>query len=61
MLANVTHELKTPLGVITGSISEIEWNWNLDERVVELLDRVKVSGQMMDSLISDILDLGSLS
>lgn len=60
MLANVTHELKTPLGVITGSINEIERTKNLDGRVVDLLDRVKVSGQMMDSLISDILDLGSL-
>lgn len=55
MLANVTHELKTPLNTINASVDQLQMNkgdawqtWNLK--------RIKASTVLMLNLINDIID-----
>ncbi len=58
-LANVSHELRTPLNGVLG-IAEILARTPLNERQTEMVETIRSSGQTLDALVSDIIDLARL-
>ncbi len=58
-LANMSHEIRTPMNAVLG-FSELLRKTPLDERQKEYLDTIISSGQLLLSIINDILDLSKL-
>ena len=56
-LANMSHELRTPLNAILGYAQILELARNLDERQLNGVRTIKMSGDHLLALIDDILDL----
>ena len=59
LLANVSHEMRTPLQTIVGFISMMEEK-ELDNKAKENLSYAKYSSQILHNIISDLLDLNSI-
>ena len=62
-LANVSHDLRTPLNGILGSCDLLEGNSQLQcagEEVPELIQFIKTSSSLLLNLINDILDVSKL-
>jgi len=55
-LANVSHELRTPLNIILGMIDMVEEKVN-DPKTLEFLKTIRLSGDQLLSLITDLLDV----
>jgi signal transduction histidine kinase len=53
-LSNISHELKTPMNGIIGSVQLLEMT-ELDEEQAELLSMLSASADLQDSLVSDLL------
>lgn len=58
-LSNMSHELRTPLNAIIG-LDEMILRETQDEGIYEYARDIKTSGQMMLSLVNDILDLSKI-
>lgn len=58
-LATMSHELRTPINGVLGSLNLIE-KMDLSKEATRLLERAQSSGELLKSLIDDILDLGKL-
>jgi signal transduction histidine kinase len=58
--ANVSHELRTPLTLLLGPIRSLLKEGRLDERQTRLLQTASRSGQQLEELIGEILDLRKL-
>ncbi len=61
-LANMSHELRTPLNAIIGYaelLKEDAEDLDVDEMVPDL-ERIRLSGQMLLTLINDVLDLAKI-
>jgi signal transduction histidine kinase/CheY-like chemotaxis protein len=58
-LANMSHEIRTPMNAIMGYVDLILKD-NLDSEHREYLETVRESGQMLLSLINDVLDLSKI-
>ena len=58
-LSTMSHELRTPLNAIIG-MNEMILRENKDEGIVEYARDIKASGNMMLSLVNDILDLSKI-
>lgn len=54
-LANVSHELRTPLNGVIGN-SELLTESNLNKEQLEMADSIKVSAELLLTVINDILD-----
>lgn len=54
-LANVSHELRTPLNGVIGN-SELLTESNLNREQLEMADSIKVSAELLLTVINDILD-----
>ena len=59
MMANITHELKTPLTTIMASVDQMMRD-DRDEKDLKNLKRMKVSTELMLSLVHDIIDQSKL-
>jgi len=59
-LANMSHEIRTPLNAIIGITEILLFNDKLDESVHEALNKIYVSGDMLLSIINDLLDLSKI-
>lgn len=59
LLANVSHELKTPLNAITG-LSHILEESDLDDRQKEIVSKINTSSDYLLTLINDVLDFSKL-
>jgi signal transduction histidine kinase/CheY-like chemotaxis protein len=55
-LANMSHEIRTPLNGVLGVADALALS-PLDPRQTELVDIIRSSGQVLDRLLCDILDL----
>ena len=53
-LSNISHELKTPMNGIIGSVQLLEMT-ELDEEQTELLSMLSASADLQESLVSDLL------
>ncbi len=58
-LANMSHELRTPLNAIIG-FSQLLSNQEKNEKKVHYIDSIHASGNVLLSLINDILDLSKI-
>jgi len=59
-LSTMSHEIRTPMNAIIG-ITEIELRHeNLDPNVMEAFEKIYASGDMLMSIINDILDLSKI-
>lgn len=58
-MASVSHEIRTPLGGITGS-AELLSHMDLPPKAQQYVDMIRHSGELLSSVIGDILDLASI-
>lgn len=58
-ISNISHEVRTPLNAVIGMASLLE-ELNLSAQQQQCVDTIKVCGDHLMRLISDILDLGSI-
>jgi PAS domain S-box-containing protein len=58
-LANMTHEIRTPLNAITG-FTELLLNENLNDKQRDYLRKIKISSDILTSVIGDILDFSKI-
>jgi two-component system phosphate regulon sensor histidine kinase PhoR len=58
--ANVSHELKTPLHVISGYAELLEQGMAREEDVVPFAGKIRSESQRMTKLVEDIIDLSKL-
>lgn len=58
-LANMSHEIRTPLNSIIG-FTNVLWKTELNEEQKDYLDAIKTSGNFLNFLINDILDLAKV-
>lgn len=58
-LANISHEIRTPINGIAGMASLLSQNPSPDERVI-YLNAIKHSAENLKSIINDILDLAAI-
>lgn len=58
-LANMSHEIRTPMSGILGFISLLDAT-QLDENQRLYLEMLKTSGELLKSLVNDVLDLSKL-
>jgi signal transduction histidine kinase len=57
-LANMSHELRTPLNAILGYAQLLLNDEGRDERTLSGLDTIRQSGELLLTLINDVLDRG---
>ncbi|MCL2775274.1 MAG: ATP-binding protein [Oscillospiraceae bacterium] len=58
-LANMSHDLRTPLNVVVG-LTELKLEENLPEDYKETLQKVKTAGETLLSMVNDILDISKV-
>ena len=59
-LFNMSHDIRTPMNAIIGFTDMALNNAGNEEKVKDCLDKVKISGKMLLSLINDILDMSRI-
>ena len=59
-LANMSHELRTPLNAILGYAQLLLNDKGRDERTLSGLDTIRQSGELLLTLINDILDVAAI-
>jgi len=59
-LANMSHELRTPLNAILGYAQLLLNDAGRDERTVTGLDTIRQSGELLLTLINDVLDVAAI-
>jgi len=59
-LANMSHEFRTPLNSVVGLTQMLAQRQGLDPEIREEIDNIHSSGQMLLSLVNDILDLSKI-
>ncbi len=55
-LANISHEIRTPINIIIG-MNELVARDNQSESVKEYVEKIRVAGEMLDALMSNTLDM----
>lgn len=58
-LATMSHEIRTPINGVLGSLNLVE-KTDLTDEVKILLDQAQSSGELLKTLLDDVLDLGKL-
>jgi signal transduction histidine kinase/ActR/RegA family two-component response regulator len=58
-LANMSHEIRTPLNGVVGVVDALS-RTPLDARQSEMVELVRTSGQTLERLLSDVLDLSRI-
>lgn len=58
-LANMSHEIRTPLNGVVGMIDALS-RTDLEPHQHEMIDVIKSSGQNLETLLSDLLDLAKI-
>ena len=58
-LANMSHEIRTPMNAVIG-FGELLRSTALDDQQRDYVDTIADSGELLISLISDILDLSKI-
>ncbi|MFA5592003.1 MAG: PAS domain S-box protein [Micavibrio sp.] len=59
-LANISHEVRTPLNVIAGLVNILQGRLVEDAKVREILNTLKISTEHLSALINDLLDISKI-
>ena len=59
-LANISHDIRTPMNAIVGLADLLEHNADSPERVLDYTHKIQTSSRHMLGLISDLLDMAKL-
>ena len=59
-LANMSHDIRTPMNAIVGITNLMEHEGNLSDRLNNYLQKIKFSSRHLLSLINDILDMSKI-
>ena len=59
-LANMSHDIRTPMNAIIGIITLIDNNADSLEKVHEYVEKIKCSSQHLLSIINDVLDMSKI-
>ena len=59
-LANMSHDIRTPMNAIIGITTLIEHNADSPQRVLEYVQKVKASSDHLLGLINDVLDMSKI-
>ncbi|MCI9305569.1 MAG: response regulator [Lachnospiraceae bacterium] len=59
-LANMSHDMRTPLNAITGFTALAKNHMNEPEKLAEYLQKIRTSGDQLLSLINDILEISRI-
>ncbi|MBN7773081.1 ATP-binding protein [Clostridium aminobutyricum] len=58
-IANVSHEIKTPLNVIIGMVHILK-NTDLTEKQSDILSKINISSELLLNIINDVLDISKI-
>ncbi len=56
-LSRMSHDIRTPLNVITGLVDVARTHVGEQKKVQECLDKISVTGRNLENLVNDVLDL----
>ena len=59
-LANMSHDIRTPMNAIIGMTSLIRYNAGDKARVIEYADKIDISSQHLLGVINDVLDMSKI-
>ena len=59
-LANMSHDIRTPMNAIVGMTALIEHNISSPEKVQEYVEKIKTSSNHLLGLINDVLDMSKI-
>ena len=59
-LANMSHNIRTPMNAIIGMTSLIRYNAGDKARVIEYADKIDISSQHLLGIINDVLDMSKI-
>ena len=59
-LANMSHDIRTPMNAIIGVTTLIEHNVNSSDKVLEYVDKIRLSGNHLLGLINEVLDMSKI-
>ncbi len=59
-LANMSHDIRTPMNAIIGMTTLIEYDADNPEKVKNYTEKIKKAGQHLLSLINDVLDMSKI-
>lgn len=59
-LSNMSHDIRTPMNAIIGFANIAQKNIEKTEKVSDCIDKILVSGQHLNDLINDILDMSHI-
>ena len=59
-LANMSHDIRTPMNAIMGMTTLIEHNVDSPEKVMEYVSKIKLSSNHLLGLINDVLDMSKI-
>lgn len=59
-LANMSHDIRTPMNAIVGISNLMEHEGNLSDRMKDYIQKIKFSSRHLLSLINDILDMSKI-
>ena len=59
-LANMSHDIRTPMNAITGITSLLEYDAENEEKVREYAKKIDVSAQHLLGIINDVLDMSKI-
>lgn len=56
-LSRMSHDMRTPLNVITGLVDVAKAHIDEQEKIEECLDKISVTGKNLQNLVNDVLDI----
>ena len=59
-LANMSHDIRTPMNAIVGITNLMEHEANLSDRMIGYVQKIKLSSRHLLSLINDVLDMSKI-
>ena len=59
-LANMSHDIRTPMNAIIGLASLLEFNVNSPQKVMNYTQKIKIAGQQLLEIINNVLDMSKI-
>lgn len=56
-LSRMSHDIRTPLNIITGLVDVARTHVNCPQKIEDCLDKINVTGKNLQNLVNDVLDI----